>query len=846
MSHRFPRHIYFLLIPLYILVAAIPASSQTGVRVRGLVRDSLTRETVPFARVELVGADTRTLTDENGIFQTYVTRPFTEIAVSSPGYKPAKIKATFGEYFIIDISAEGLELGEVTVKKQKLRYSKKNNPALELMRKIRAGNDRTDPTLQPFYSYHTYQKIRLGANDFHAEKSGPVMKHFPFLKNHVDTSAFTGKPILPLVTREKTTEVYHRANPRDRREIVTGLSSEGLDEIADAESMRKFYEDILREIDIYDNDINILQNRFVSPLSRLAPDFYKYYLTDTTTVDGDTCIVLSFVPHNPFAFGFTGKLYVVKDDPDMFIKKVSMKVPATINLNYVKSLLVEQTFAKTPEGKRLKMSDDLVIEGEVIPGTPQVYAERHVDYRDHYFAPPVTDNPFEHKSASRILPEASTRPEEYWASARNGVRADNTGQMMEQMRGNKLFYWGEKIVRFLVNGYIPTGKESKFDFGPVNTLYSHNTLEGSRLRIGGMTTANLSRHFFLRGYGAYGFEDKKWKYNAEAEYSFRPKKYHPNEFPIHSIAFQYLYDIDKIGQHFMYADPDNVFLSITRHEDRMIAYQRVARLRYTLELENNFSVTAKVGWKRLEPSRVLPFLDGWGNLVTRYDESSVSVTLRYAPGEKFYQGRMHRYPINLDAPVISVTHTWAPGWFPGNRYQVNVTEASVGKRWWFSAWGYLDMLVKGGHVWSRSAFPDLLIPNANLSYTVQPESFALMNPMEFVNDSYASWDLTYWANGAIFNYIPYLRKLRLREVFSFRGIWGHLSDRNNPSLHPSLLRFPSYGYTRKMSDTPYMEVAVGLDNILTFLRFDYVWRLTYRDTPGVSRSGFQVAFHMTF
>ncbi|MDE5800769.1 MAG: carboxypeptidase-like regulatory domain-containing protein, partial [Paramuribaculum sp.] len=189
---------------------------------------------------------------------------------------------------------------------------------------------------------------------------------------------------------------------------------------------------------------------------------------------------------------------------------------------------------------------------------------------------------------------------------------------------------------------------------------------------------------------------------------------------------------------------------------------------------------------------------------------------------------------------------YSPKNFLGNNFEVNITELSLSKRFWLSAFGYVDAIVKGGHVWSRSPYPNLLVPNANLSYTIQPESFALLNPMEFVTDSYAMWDLTYWANGAILNYVPLIRKLKLREVFSFRGFYGHLSRRNDPLLNPSLFRFPEVVSVERLGDTPYMEVGVGLDNIFKILRVDYVWRLTYRHVPGADRGGVRVALHFTF
>ena len=183
----------------------------------------------------------------------------------------------------------------------------------------------------------------------------------------------------------------------------------------------------------------------------------------------------------------------------------------------------------------------------------------------------------------------------------------------------------------------------------------------------------------------------------------------------------------------------------------------------------------------------------------------------------------------------------------GSRYNINKTELSMQKRFWMSAFGYLDAMVKGGHVWSRSPYLDLMIPNANLSYTIQPESFALLNPLEFVGDSQLSWFLTYNANGALFNLVPGLRRLKLRECFTFNGFFGHLSERNRPDLNPSLPRFAPEATTRPMDDGAYLEAAVGIDNILSCLRVDYVWRLRYRNTPyEIDRSGLRIAFHMAF
>lgn len=304
--------------------------------------------------------------------------------------------------------------------------------------------------------------------------------------------------------------------------------------------------------------------------------------------------------------------------------------------------------------------------------------------------------------------------------------------------------------------------------------------------------------------------------------------------------------MNMLGQRYVSNNQDNMFMSFKRAEDMQMTYERVSKLEYTLEMENNFSVVGRLQCARQEPTRYMPFVNGRGESFSHYTMSSATVEFRYAPGEKFYQLKTGRLPINFDAPIFTLSHTYAPKGMLGNSFALNVTEASFSKRFWFSAFGFMDVFLKGGHVWSRSPYPNLLIPNANLSYFIQLESFSCMNPMEFINDSYAQWDVTYWANGALLNYIPLLKKLKLREAIFCRGLWGHLSDRNKPWLNDGLFQFPADAHTQTMTNRPYIEAGVGVDNLFKFLRVDYTWRLTYRDNPHACRGGLRFMIHVTF
>lgn len=825
--------------------------SQAQTQIAGFVRDSLTRQPIAHASVALMGTTEGVTSNAQGGFQVNSQTSVAVLQVTALGYQSKNIALRQNQaVLVVDLVPQSRELDEVVVKRTKNKYSKRDNPAVALAKRLMVLKDHGKPTDQPYYSHQRYERMMYGFNDFDQVKDKNLLfRKFGFLGDYADTSAVTGKRVLPISIKEQFSEEYYRRSPRTHKELIVGQKSTGIDDNLDSQSsIKRALDDWFQEVDIFANDVTFLTNRFVSPLSSIGPDFYKYYLTDTLMVDGERCIELAFTPFVSETFGFLGRLYVVENDTTLFIKKVKLNVPSHINLNYVDRVYIEQDFERGAEGTRLKVRDDMEIEFSLLKA-PGLFARREAAYKAFSFLPPQDMGVFDHKGERTVMPDAEGMPAEFWADNRPRVMKtdENTiKQMLARLRQSKLFYWGEKVIVSLVKGYVSTGAKSKWDIGPLNTAISGNSLEGVRLRLGGMSTVNLSRHWFARAYAAYGTRDGKWKYSGQLEYSFNEKKELDQEFPIHSIRLKHEYDVDKLGQHYLYTNTDNVFLALKRQADNKMIYRRQTLLEWKLETPSHFSVAIGLEHLVRESSRFLPFVMPDSTSRRSYREAGFTVTLRYAPGEKFYQTRSYRIPINMDAPIITLSHTYMPRGFMGSLYEVNKTELGLQKRFWFSAFGYTDIIVKGGKIWSKVPYPDLLLPNANLSYTIQRESYALMDVMEFANDQYLSWDITYWGGGALLNRIPLVKYLKLREVISFRGLWGSLSDRNNPAKSGDVFLFPADVRCQPMGSKPYMEIGVGLDNILTFLRLDYVWRLTYRNTPGVARGGVRLALHFTF
>ena len=592
-----------------LLAGVLSATGQQAVtQITGLVRDSISREAVPYATVTLIGTDEGTIANDKGGFTINSRAAFSKLRVTAMGYTPREVpvKAGQGSVVLVDLVPSGVELNEVVVRKGKEKYSKKNNPAVEMIKKLRQRRDDNDPRRFPNYGYTQYERMMMGFGNLDDVIKKPEEQ--AWVEQYADTSLLTGRQVLPVSIKETVARDWYSDN--GHKQLILGTKSAGIDEHIDQENIKKVLDDFMGEVDIFQNDVTLLTNRFVSPLSRIAVDFYKFYLNDTVMVGSERCAVLSFVPFTPQTFGFLGRLYVSLEDTTMFIKRVAMGVPHDINLNYVEQMSIVQDYERAPNGSRLKVRDNVEVSMKLLSNLPEVFARRETVYRDHNFERPE-GGVFNFKSEQQIENSAAYMPDEFWQEYRPAEVRTTTATMqglMKRLRGSKLFYWAEQVVVVLVNGYIPTAKVSKFDLGPLNTLISGNSLEGLRLRMGGMTTVNLSRHWFARGYLAYGTRDEKFKYMGSLEYSFTPKKAMDQEFPIHSLRLTHRYDVDKLAQHYLYTNQDNVFLTLKRHKDVRMQYLRTTRLEYRHEWYNHFSITLGLEHNIHEATQYVPFM----------------------------------------------------------------------------------------------------------------------------------------------------------------------------------------------------------------------------------------------
>jgi hypothetical protein len=743
------------------------------------------------------------------------------------------------------------ELLEIIVKPQHKKYSRKNNPALEIIRNVIAHKNDNRLKNKEKYKVDIYEKLVLSIDEFSPDSEENIfVKKLPFLKNYIDTSKFSQKPVINVSLREKFYREYYRKEPYMREKQLIAKRHTGLDKTFDENETLTFnLEELFKGISIFDDDINILLNRFVSPLSStLAVYYYEYSIDDTITVDGKQYVNIKYLPASRRSYGFLGNLQIALDGT-WSVAQASLIASRNINLNWVDKMRIEQFFQPSPDGTQLMIQEDIYADFRPHKGVMPLQAHLSHRFNNYDFdscEPSDSDSLlFANKSDWRQIRLEPLLEQEQ--------RIDS---LIVELNSNRTYRLIKKTMEILTSSYIPIRfdkNKSKFDFGPIGSTFSSNILEGARFRLGGMTTARLNPHWFVNGYAAYGLKDEKWKYKGAVIYSFQPRKIHWQERPIHNLSITHQYDVFVPGGNSSFTDGDNVFNSLTTGiQATQMQYIRKTEFRYEQEFKHNFSVNLWLKHERNWAAGNLSYIqyqeDGGFVELPDYTTASVGIQLRYAPSEKPFSSRGGKnsvFNMAKDAPIFTLSHQSSFKNVFGGDFSCNYTELRAEKRLWLSSFGHIDVIGKAGRIWDKTPFPLLYFSLTNQSVFIESETFIMMRPMEFIADNYVALHATYFLKGWILNRIPLINRLKLREVVSFSTIYGYLSDKNNPAAAPvGLFRLPDE--TQLFGNQPYMEASVGLDNIFRILRVDYVRRLNYRDNPNIRKSGFRVAFRFSF
>lgn len=845
----------------YLLCLTLTALAQ---QITGHVIDDATGDSIPFASVVYKGHNVAVASDSHGHY-TIDRHEGWNLTYSAVGYKShtIQINSKTKHRLNIKLKPDSKQLQEVKVRSKRNRYSRKDNPAVELMRRVVAAKKVNNLRNNDFFEYYKYEKLTLALNDLKPEQmEHPPFSKAPWLVEQVETSNYTGKLVLPISVDETVSRKVYRKAPQSEKSIIIGQTSKGINDFFQTgDIINTVVKDVFTDVDLYEDRIRLLQRPFISPMSNEGINFYRFYIEDTLMVGNERCIHLNFLPNNMQDMGFRGDLYIL-DDSTLHIRRAQLTIPKQSNVNFVESMQVTQEFEQLSDGQWVQTIDDMVTELSLFNFAQSVLVTRTTRLSDYTFAP-LPEKLFHNRSNQIVEANAEMRDEKFWNRYRQVELTKSESKMsafinnITNTKGMKYIIFGLKT---LFENSLETGDPNYLDICPVNTFLSRNYVDGWRSRLSAKTTANLNSHFFLSGYYAHGWSSKKNYYNIEGTYSLNAKDYLPHEFPRRTLTLQSTYDVCSPSDRFMDVDKDNVFVALKWTKiDKMMLYNRQ---KLTFEYETNWGLKTTLfgkaeeneacgamSFRTLNMKPMTPDMQCKTGNGERLRTTELGVSLRYAPGETYINNKLRRRIINLDAPVISISHTMGMKGILGGNYDYHFTEAHLFKRFWLSSWGKMDVHLKGGKQWNQVPYPLLIHPAANQSYIIAPQTFNLIRPMEFINDKYVSLMMSWDMNGKLFNRVPIVKHLHWREYLGIRTMWGSLSNKNNPYLPENagstrLMYFPENCYL--MTNKPYTEVVVGVHNIFQFFRVEYVRRLSYTNLPNSPRWGIRYVAALSF
>ncbi|MBK0378744.1 DUF5686 and carboxypeptidase-like regulatory domain-containing protein [Mucilaginibacter segetis] len=832
---------------------AVYAQSTT---VKGVVKDAKTHEAMSYVTVAFLNSSIGVSTDAQGRFSLTTTGNYNQINASFIGYKSVTKDVVPGKDQVINIvlTENSHTLSEVVIKSgKKKKYTNKNNPAVELIRQVIAHKSQNQLENYSYVEYNQYERMIFSLSNLSDNfKNKRIFKNYQFLFREQDSTAIGGKTLLPLYMEEKLSDNYYRKAPYAKKQVIEANKQVKYDaNFIDNEGLTTYFNRMYQDINIYDNNVSLLSNQLLSPIADHSPDYYKFFITDTLKDQSPNLIELSFTPRNTNGLLFEGKIYITMDG-NYAVQNADLTVNKNINLNFVRQMHADLAFEKNTDGRYHLSQSDLKIEFAINKKKGGgVFGERLVTVNNFAVNKPRMSETYDGPPLV-YASNSQSKDDRYWLNSRpdtlDQVAAD-LYKNIDSLQTIPSFKRTMDIATLVLAGYKNYGA---FEVGPANTFYSFNPVEGFRGRIGGRTTPQLSKRYYFETYGAYGTKDEKFKYFMSSTYSLNNKSIY--SFPQNYVRASFQHDTKIPGQELQFVQESNFLLSFKRGDNDVWLYNDIFRLDYVHEFSNHFSYA--LGFKKWNqsPAGALQFQNllpnGTLNDVNLIHTTELSAQVRWAPHEKFYQGKLYRTPIPDKYPIFTLNYSQGVKGLLGGDYNYQNVTANITKRFYLSQLGFTDVFTEGGYIFGKVPFPLLDIHHANQTYAFQLQSYNLMNFQEFVSDHYASITIDHNFNGFLFNRIPLLRKLKLREIIDFKSLWGGVRTENNPANDASLLRFPTDlgggAGTYALSAKPYMEGSIGVGNIFKLIRVDLVKRFTYLDHPGAPEWGIRTLVKFDF
>jgi len=812
------------------MVQPIQNNVGSSYTISGMVRDKATGEGIPFATVFFPGSQIGTPADLEGKFSlSFDKLPSDSLRVTAIGYttlnRRIRLSSDHHPTMLLEMDRELAALNEFVLHAGE-------DPAIILLKKIIAAKPKNNPDRISNYKYRVYNKLEVDIRNLTKKQFEslpvPMIKKFSFIYKNLDTST-EEQPFLPFYLTETLSDYYFRKSPKKTREFILANQLKGVEN----ESVDQFLGSNYQNVNAYSNFIPVFDKSFISPISDNGAFYYKYRIKDTQMAYGHPIILVSFRPKRTGENCFYGDFWVV--DSEYAIQRISMQVPKTANINYVSRISLYQEAAPVHDSLWFMIKDKFVSDFN-LPYNPRLPG--FIGRKTAYYSNIVTnsdsishvlDNPDFHKDVI-VSDSARMQQDGYWNTVRPDTLSKNEQAiygMIDTLNALPVFQRFKSTVKFLFGGYLSLGC---IDVGPYFNLYSTNRIEGSRFRLGLATNNKLWKDIRLSGFVAYGTNDQRFKYYGDAFWIIKriPRSY---------LFSSYRHDIDRSNNYYdNQIGIDNIFGNLFRKQNIPFKYAFVddARLEFYKSYYSGFSHMLTFQRRVFNPYDPLPrtgiFKDESGNDINDVTSSELGLRLRYAYKEQFLESHYFRQSLGSDWPIPELKVSMGIRNFLGGNYQYQKASLSVSDNVKIAPLGSIYYNVFVGKTFGTLPYPLLDVAPGNEFYYYNKYAFNMMNRFEFLSDQYAGFNFEHSIGGGIFNYIPLLRKAKLRQFWTAKGIIGSLSDENK-----ALNMTPAYTF-KTLEHNPYVEVGTGIENILELFRIDFIWRVTPQPLPSEDRS----------
>jgi hypothetical protein len=823
------KHFYkFLFVFAAVLFATVCAAQKT--KVYGKVFDSKTKEALPFVNVFFKDSKIGTTTNFDGEYtlESYYATDY--IAASCVGYEQGsiKIEKDVSQEINLFLNSSSIDLQEVQIVASK----KQENPAHRIIRKVIANKKINDRKKLEAYEYEVYNKVQFDMNNVTEKfKERRAFKKFDFIFDNIDTVG--GKPYLPFFMTESLSNYYYRKNPKASYETINAAKVSGLEN----QSISQFLGDMYQNVNIYDNNVNVFGKQFASPVSDAGFFYYKYYLIDSLTVDDTWCYHIRFLPKREQDAAFTGDLFIA--DTTYAIKKGTASIAKKANINFINSFTVTQEFKQVQPEVWMLIKDELLVDFNLSKQTMGFYGRKTTSYKNHIINKPREKSFYSNVSNISVADSANEKSAEYWNNARHedlSKQEKSVYLMVDSLTDVPIFKTYIDVIELFFSGYKKVGP---IEIGSYSKLYSFNPIEGNRVRLGVRTSSKFSTRIALDAWTAYGFRDEKLKYGGGVFYYLSKRK------PRISIDLHYSLNTQQLGMSPTSLSQDDVFGTLFQRNP-ITKLSLVDDLKFTYNHEwfhgfsnaltfrkREFTPLGSLEFKRFETeSRSLA-------PVPKIKTTEFSLYTRFAYKEKYLAGEFNRISLGTKYPTIELLYTKAFKSEFGD-YDYQKLDISISDKIRLGYFGTLNCVLTAGQIFGEAPFPLLEIHRGNESFYYDGGAFNTMNFFEFISDKYISASVTQHFDGLFFNKIPLFRRLKWREVAELKGVYGTF----NPK-HKNLLVL-NEGMNTFQNNKPFVEAAVGIENIFKFIRIDALYRLSYLNNPNIVKFGIRAKFQFKF